>query len=805
MRTLGFVARGLRRDPGFAAGAVLPLALAFAATISMFAIVNQLLLRPPDGVARPTELFRVESVPSGSRVSGSISLAELLRLSAAMPAGVRLTASAWRTADLEFGTRLYQAQVQLVASNYFDVLEVRPRVGRLFAAVDGDKFDATPVAVLSKAFWESVLGADTSIVGRSVRINGVAYTVLGVAGGDFRGVEGKAPAIWVPAGRIIDFGVAPAQARSEFYVWLSLFGRRQRGIGLGQVTAIISTLQQRDTAGPSQLAPRGGEGGSLAAVRLADSDRGPASSSRIALWLLGLSFTLLTAACLNSGVLVVARIWRHERELATKRALGASSARLGLEALVEAGVLASAAAVLAAMVAPPMLRVSAGMTGIQTPVRDPRVMIFVALSVVLVSAITAVISTLVLVERYRNGIADPMRGGGMSISSRPIRAILIAQAALVLVLMAFAGKLVRAVHTATDLDLGIDRDRIAIVTTAWGPDPQRNEFMTVVRDRLAAVPGVRVAVMSAAAPLMGSIRRPFQMPARRDGPPTALDVDGNIVEPGYFAAVGMRLLGGRDFTRKDRADAPQVAIVNHAFAQTYFGNESAVDRCIAGRGLPTNACTWRIVGVVSDAVVRDVRAPAGPQIFTPVAQAPGFPLAIPLLVVVRTNDTVDEMLAHLRAALRDQSAQRAIQIATINRLIGMQIAPWRRAAFIVDAFAIVALGIVMFGVYTTTASLVVWRRREYAIRLALGATSTSLRVRLVADRACDVLIGGIAGGAASIWALPSLGGALHLPSDGSARFVLACGGMLLALAVGITGFALRSPEGFDPATVLQHG
>jgi putative ABC transport system permease protein len=802
MRTVRVVIRQLRRDIRHTVGVVLPLALALTATMSMFAIVNQLLLRPPDAVARPSELFRLRPESTKNATGASVSLGEFLYLKDAMPDGVELTAAARRTTDLEINGRGSRVDMELVGSNYFALLGVRPLLGRVFSTSDEPAFAATPIVVLSESYWDTVLGADPSIVGQAVHLNGTQYTVSGVAARNFHGLNVTPPAMWVLAGRVIDFGGDSTLVRGRTYLWLTLIGRRRADVGLPRITGIVAAVRHRDSAGVLAFASQGLTRVPLSARALMDSRGGLVTPSEIGVWLLAMSVSLFVVACLNAGVLLVGRVRRREREFATKRALGARPRAIAVELLIESACLAALSMVVAGALVPMVLQLVPQVTGLRVAIRDPRVAAMAGMFVVLACILPAVIPTVVLMRQNADGIERVLRAGTSSVGTRSLRLLLAAQAAVVVVLLVFGGNLFQAVRAATHVDLGVDIDHLAIVNMAWSPDPRRNEYILAIRDRLRSIPGVRAAVVSGVAPLYGTITRSVQLPTRPGILASVIDVDQNNVEPGYFAAVGMRLLQGRAFVVDDRPGLPEVVIVNQAFAGAYFGTANAIGKCITGSGVPANDCTQRVVGVVSNTIQRNVLDPSPPMVFAPVAQAPP---GLPLLVTVRTARKATEMISALRAAVGDHPYAAPIQIEAVGQLVAAQVAPWRRASAIVDAFAMVGLAIAAIGLYAATRFFVLWRAKEYAIRQALGATAVRIQAGMIVERLMDVGGGASVGLVASIWLLPRLSKALHLPSYGIGVSSVVSATVLLILVIGISSIALRRLEAWDPSRQLQFG
>jgi predicted permease len=770
----------------------------------MFAIVNDLLLRPVGGVRDPDQLFRIIAFPAGAdnaaRARSGMALAEFTFLRDGLGDRLPLVATAARDVELTIGESAERLSIQLVSLNFFDVLGVRAVRGNVFRedlARDGAL--PPPVIVLSRRYWERAAGGDDAIIGRPVRLNGISYIVIGVADGSFAGLDRVAPAGWIPAQRIVDLGTEPTALQSRHFIWLTVFGRRPPRLSLDGATAMIATVRQRDLEGATQLASRGLSPARLVAAEVADAPtRDIVAPTKIAVWLLQLSMLLLAIACINAGVLLVARGYARRDEVATKLTLGASPTSIVRELIAESGVVALVATVVGLLLAWGSLNVYQRVADIAVPIADWRVLGFAAFITAIICVSAALLPTIDLFARFRAGGAAMLRSATTTIRSRPLRAVMSAQFGLAFVLVAVTGLLLETVYRATRLGLGVDTDELTIVSVSWSRDPRANEFIAAAADRLSGTSGIAAVALSAAAPLYGSVMRPFQPPESSPQSPS-IEIGGNIISPSYFTTVGMRVLSGRSFTDSDREGAEQVVIVNQTMARMYWPGADPIGRCLYGPQELPGRCSLRVVGVVNDTKLAQVTEPARPYVFTPIEQS----ARVPLLLNVRTRGAATGRVTSIRAAMAGLAPPSAIEIQPVSSLIATQTAPWRRAASTLSVFAVLALGFAAFGLYSVTELLIAARRRELAIRMAVGATASGIIRSLAGERMLDTAIGAALGLGLLLLILGHLSRAVQLLASSPLWIALFAAVVLAVVAIVATMMASRRISRLNPATILQ--
>ena len=795
--------RGARRHPAFAVGIILPLGIAAAGAVALFAVVNQLLLRPPPGVREPRRLFRVYLTggQAGGPAANSrpFSLREYAFLRDGVAPKIDVIATARRVVDVEVRGTQAREPVDLVSSNYFQVLGVQPDVGGLFRPEPAGELNVRPVIVLSHQFWERALGGDASVIDRDIYLNGLAYRVIGVTRGAFVGLEPASAVGWIPAGRIADFGGAADIAGARALMWLSLFGRRPPGMSLAQVTAAIATVWQRDAVGARGLGSSTVASTEPVATALSDvRATGVVSPTTIALWLMGLSLLLLVTTCLNAGTLTVAQGYARREEVSVKLALGASHGALARELLGEAMIRSAAACTFAFLLVRGAVPALEHLTGSTIVATDWRMLMFAAVAVIAIAGLAALVPVLMLLAHLRaGGGVAPIRPQSVTLRSRPLRAVLVVQLALAFVLAAAATRLVAAVHRSSRLGLGLAAEQLAVVSL--GGRRVRDD-LRLAAERLRHVPGVTGTALSAVAPLYGTTTVPLLPPDESPSRGAPLGFGGNIVEPGYFRTVGMRLLAGRDFRLGDQAGAEQVAIVNQTMARMYWGRSDPIGRCLHGPHESSGGCWLRVVGVVNDSKLRTITEPPQPYVFTPLAQVPDN---VPLVLNVRTGRPAAQAIPVIRDALAGMVPPAELHVRALSGLIAAQTAPWRRAGTAVSAFAVLAVAIAGFGIYAVTRLVVASRQRELAIRVALGSRPAGTIATLLRERLVDAVSGCAVGLCLFEAVIGRFAAAAHLPRGNAVAAAAFATALLGASALAGALAAVRRVARLQPAVLLR--
>ena len=774
---LRFGARMLRRAPGFTVTAALTIALGIGANTTIFSILNALLLRPLAGTVRPNELVLLGRTQRGQGFD-TFSYPDYLDYRDGARSLSSVVASAVVPSHISTGGASERVRTELVTGNYFTALGTRPSLGRLLVA-DDSKEGAAPVMVLAHGVWQSRFGADPSIVGKTVRVNGLPYTVVGVAEERFNGtrVTGVVDA-FVPITTAMGGGGASSTSpplaafapmantsalspdlsgmrEQRGAVWLNMFGRLAAGATPEQAQAELSTIA-------SSLASRYPDSNKDRGVRVSPGlGLDPAARGDIAKFmaiLFGVVGLVLLIACANVANLLLARGSARARELSVRASLGASRSRLVRQLLAEGLLLALlggiAGVALGAWSLRLVLRLPVfvnGFSGVAVDI-DPRVLGF-GLVVMLVSGLLFALppafrtSRVDLVTALKLG--TPGSGDGRS---RLRSGLVVAQLALSLVLLVAAGLFVRTLQALYRIEPGFETRRVLLATVDPGLQGYDEGRMTRLfeefQDRVRAVPGVERAAMGFIVPLGGggwdTRVYPFDAKPRPDDPGIKTDI--NAVFPGYFETLAMRLVNGRDFATTDRAGSPNVVVVNEALAEQLWPGGNAVgQRFRMGRG---GEQVLEVIGVVRTARYRTLVEPPRPFIYRPFSQA--FRASMTMHVRVRSGDPYG-VLPGVRRALDELDRDLPLsRVTTLDERLSGSVGAQRTAAMLVGMYGVLALVLAAVGLYGSMAYSVARRTREMGVRMALGAQPTEVRRHVLGQAARIVGVGVVVGLVAAV-------------------------------------------------------
>ena len=673
----------------------------------------------------------------------------------------------------------------LASGNYFDVLGVKPVVGRLFRPLDDGQPGASPFAVLSYDCWQSRFAGDPTVVGRTIRINRVPYTVLGVTPRGFHGTEiFYRPEIWVPIAMQaqIEVGNPWLENRHTMNTWVA--GRLAPGVtaaraeaNLNAIAASLAREHPVETQGLSMRLTRPGLVG--------DAMRAPVRAFTLGVLLLAI--LVLVAGCTNIASLLVAQGTDRQREMALRASIGAARGRLVRQVLTETLVLSLAGGALGAGVAALLSRaLSAWRPPIDLPVQfdvevDPRVFAF-ALAV---SIVAGLFFGLVPARQASRLDANAVLKGATQphVGSRwfALRDGLVAiQIALGFVVVAASFLALQGLQQALGMPLGLDPRRVAVAgfelgLAGYGPE-QGAAFQRRVLEAVSHLPGVAAAAYSSSMPL--SIDQ-SSTTIFAEGQAADMSVRGQgasfySVSPGFFRALGTRLLAGRDVSWRDDRETPRVAVVNATFARRVFGTADALSRKFHnGRGSPP----IEVVGIVEDGKYTSLTEAPRAAVFWPVTQAYNSTTTL----IVRAEREPDALVGEVRRAIAALDPGLPVYgAATLEQMLGFVLFPSRAAALALSVFGVLSLTIVATGVYGLVSYAVARRQREIGIRIAIGASRAQV-LRLVLGRlAMSIALGGVAGLALALLAGPVLANVVYLTSP---RDPAVLGGVTLVLAI----------------------
>jgi putative ABC transport system permease protein len=790
---------GLRRlwkAPGFTLAVVLVLALGIGATTAIFSVIDAALLRPLP-YSEPERLVAVHDV-QGQEEEVPVSFSEYLEWKKNTEVFADLGAYFTTSYALTGLGEPETLQAVRMSASVPRMLGVVPRVGRAFTPGE-DVRGSERVVMLSEGFWKRRFGGDPGALGRTITLEDRPYTVIGIIPPGARSIVPTALAaardvdIWVPLQ--LDFENA---GNTHF---MDILGRLRPGLDLAlaeeRTAAFARRLQEAEVTDHGiHIAPL---------ERLVIGDARP-----LLIALAGAVGMVLLIACTNVASLLLVRSTVRRREIAIRAALGAARGRLVRQLLAESLLLAllgGVAGVLVAWAGVAGLRAlgASTMPRLAEAAVDARLLGFtLALSL----ATGLLFGLLPALRASRADLSEVMKEGARGTAGGPARdrlrgTLIVAEVALSFALLIGAGLLLRSLDRLLDVDKGFDADgvltgEIVLPFSRYPEGHQQAAFFRELRERVKALPGVQAVGFVTNLPLVGGTNGDIAIEGREFPPEAQPSAEKRIASPGYFDVLRTPVLAGRAFTEQDVAGAPAVVVINQALAKRYFPGENPIGKRVDFSWDTTGM--QEIVGVVADVREQALHQPAGPTIYIPVAQRPA---AWSFLIVRTQGDPLDLAPAVRRTVTSLDRNLPIADVRTLEEVVAEALADRRLAMALFSVFSALSLVLAALGLYGVISYMVVQRRQEIGIRMALGARTEQIVRSVLGQGLTLILAGVICGAVAALWLGRFLAGLVFGVGTadpvtfGSVALLLATTSLLASMIP-----ALRAAH-VDPASVLR--
>jgi putative ABC transport system permease protein len=743
VQDLRFAVRSFLRAPRFTVPAVLALALGIGATSAIFSVVRGVMLEPlpyrdPDRVVSIWEA----NIPR-NRTRNVIGPANFVAWQERARSFEHLGMTGPARLNIILDGQPYEVPGILASSEVFRALGTQPLLGRTFDATeDTDGNDA--VLVVSYEFWQSRLGGRADVLGSTLNANGRQRTIIGVMPPRFT-IEGQKADFYATYGWTIE-RLRQAQGRGSSHA----IARLRDGVTVAQARDEMHTL----AAALEKEAPRRNTGWSVSVVPIHELTT---ETVRPALLVLsGAVLLVLLVACVNVANLLLARSTVRQRELGLRTALGAGRARLLRQMLTESLLLSLAGGIAGLLLAVAFHRGLLALVPDRIPVPrldqvtlDLTVVAFTLLLALGTGILFGMVPAVLASSSASDGLREGGRHGGGPRARRALGSLVIAEVALSLVLLTGAGLLIRSFIHLQDIDPGFDADgvltaRVSLGAARYPSGEAASAFFTDALNRVRQIPGVQsaagISFLPLAGPGMATSFYRLDRPVPPDGQKPTTEV--RPVTPNFFRTMGIPHLAGRDFTEADTADAPEVAIVSEGLVRRMFPGENPLGRRLFVSIGREEGMQVEIVGVVGDVKFASLDAETRPAVYQPQPQ-----LSIGLMTfVARTPLDPLSLTNSVAAAVRSIDPELPLaDVRTMRDVVDSTLAPARTTSTLLTAFALIALVLAGVGVYGVMSYSVSQRTQEIGVRMALGASVSSV-FRLIIGQALKLVVAGVIAG-----------------------------------------------------------
>ena len=787
---------------------VLTLALGIGANTAVFSVMDAMLLRqlPVRNSQELVEFIRLH--PDGSMMT-NLPYAVFDNLQKNTSVLSDILALTPDTQTLHAGSDSERIVVHEVSGSFFSALGVAPLLGRALHPNDS-RAGESQVAVLSYPFWSRRFGRDASVLGATVRLDDAPYTIVGVMGPNFFGVDpGQLPAMWVPL---------PSDAKSGD-VWV--LGRLKPGVSVSQAYAQLDPLFRHalESLRPQMAQWPAHDRQAFLAQKLVINRAATGTSGlRWEYWeysstlkiLFGMTALVLLITCANLAALLVARSVARSREIGIRTALGATRGRIIRQLLTEnllwallGGMGGMFVAVWGHQLILSFLVGNAQETALNFRL-DQRVFGFALIMSLLSGVLATILPALTAVRKDLVPTIQQTAHLNAGTHLPFARNLLTLQVALALTLLIGAGLFVGTLRNLASANLGVARKDLLLMTVDPGSTKsvaEQQAFWNDLIQRVAAMPGVR-SVSLAGNAVFGNggwsetiwLRQP-------DGSEHNAQVADNVVGPGFFETVGIPLLAGREFGGQDRENSPRVAVVNLAFARKCFHQEDPIGQRFGDRG-PNSSSGIEIVGVIGDAKYRDVRQQPPAMFYQPLAQ--DFEKR-PYELHVRTAVKPSTEIAAIRREIQTiDGAASVYDVRTIEQVVEDSLQHDRMFALLASAFGLLAMVLTSVGIYGVMAHQVARRTAEIGIRMALGADRRDILWMTLRDSLKAVTVGVVLGIVAAWVASRLIASTLYGINPHDPAITTAAAFLILVVASATALIPARRAARLDPMVALRH-
>jgi predicted permease len=841
---LRYAVRMLLKSKAFTAIAVLSLALGIGANTALFSLVDAVLLKTlpvkkpnelvlfnwlggPRGLSRGIMGSTKTDSATGMRTSTSFSYHtfERFRDSNDTLSDVFAFVSLWQL-NVSVDGQPEIATGQFVSGGYYSGLGVQAKMGRTLTP-DDDKAGSPPVAVITHRYWQRRFGQDPEALGKTVNINNVSFTIVGITPDEFMGASqiGFSPDLSIPFSMQPQVSPHEPSLNGPWFWWLQIMGRLKPGVTTEQAAASFESIFQQSAqegwdAGLARFPPQGQAQNpaprDVPRLRAASGSQGmtelrSAYSQPLTILMAIVAFVLLIA-CANVANLLLARAATRQKEIAIRLALGASRWRLVRQLLTESVLLAmlgGAAGVLFAYWGKDMLLTlrpwGGGALGVDLKIDISVLGFTIAVSLatgLLFGLAPALRATKVDLTPALKDNARSVPGGSRSILTK---SLIIVQVSMSLVLLVGAGLFVRTLHNLQNVDLGFNRENLLLFNVEPGLNgyqkPQMAQLYRRMTERLEAVPGVRSATVSLIPLLSGQAQtRSIDVQGHTSQPSDNNDTKVNTVGAHFFETIEMPILLGRGLSARDEENSPRVAVINQMMARKYFGDEDPLGRRF-GFGGPETSGEIEIIGVTRDAKYTDMRSQTEPTIYLPYLQS----VPRQATFIVRTSGDASMMSASIREAVHEVDSNLPLfDLKTQSQQADESLTQERLFATLSSFFGVLALLLACIGLYGVMSYGVARRTNEIGIRMALGASAPRV-TRMVMRETMLVVVVGVAIGLGAAVATTRLIASMLFGLAATDALTISFAVVLMIGVAAVAGYLpARRASKVDPMVALRY-